>query len=187
MVTDVPLRWSGQFMEPADHMGFIGRYPGTDNVYIATGDSGNGMTHGTVAGMLLTDLIAGREKAWATLYDPSRTSLRAPMAFARENLNVAAKYAQHLTPGDVCSVDEIERDEGAVVRRGLKQVAAYRDDRGVLHEHSAICTPLGCVIAWNPTEKSRDRPCHGSRFDKVDGHVLNGPAIKGLARADAGD
>jgi Rieske Fe-S protein len=66
----------------------------------------------------------------------------------------------------------------------LKKIAAYRDDDGTLYERSAICTHLGCVVSWNSTEKSWDCPCHGSRFDKHDGHVLNGPAIDALAPAE---
>jgi Rieske Fe-S protein len=73
---------------------------------------------------------------------------------------------------------------GAVVRRGIKKVAVYRDEGGALHEHSAICTHLGCVVGWNEKEKSWDCPCHGSRFHREDGHVLNGPAISGLAPAE---
>ena len=183
MVEDIPLRWSGQVMEPADGMAFIGRNPGDENVYIATGDSGNGMTHGTIAGMLLSDLIGGRENAWAALYDPARKSLRSAIEYARENLNVAVQYADHLTPGDVKSVEDIPPGEGAVVRRGFRQVAAYRDEIGTLHQHSAVCTHLGCIVAWNAAEESWDCPCHGSRFDKRDGHVLNGPAITGLTPA----
>ena len=181
MASDIPLRWSGQVMEPVDGMAYIGRNPGEANVYIATGDSGNGMTHGTIAGMLISDLIAGRENAWATLYDPARKSLRAATEFARENANVAAQYADYLSPGDVKSVEDIAPGAGAIVRRGFRQTAAYRDEHGALHEHSAVCTHLGCIVAWNATERSWDCPCHGSRFDSVDGHVLNGPAIKGLA------
>src|SRR5207244_3848090 len=97
----VAFRWSGQVMEPMDGLAFIGRNPHDDpNVYIATGDSGNGMTHGTIAGMLLTDLIMGRENRWATLYDPSRISLRAAKDFAEENLNVAAQYADWVKPSE---------------------------------------------------------------------------------------
>jgi Rieske Fe-S protein len=90
-----------------------------------------------------------------------------------------------VTPGDVASVDDIAPGEGAVVRRGFRQIAAYRDEHGALHEHSAVCTHLGCIVAWNATEQSWDCPCHGSRFDRLDGHVLNGPAISGLASTDA--
>ena len=182
--TSAEYRWSGQVMEPVDGLGFIGRNPGdSDNVYIATGDSGNGMTHGTIAGMLIRDLILGRENAWATLYDPSRLSLRAGGEYARENLNVAAQYADYLTGGEVASPDEVAPGTGAVMRRGLSKVALFRDDSGALHEHSAVCTHLGCVVAFNDKEKSWDCPCHGSRFDPTDGHVLNGPAINGLEPA----
>ena len=92
MAREVVYRWSGQVMEPVDAMAFIGSNPGDEHIYIATGDSGNGMTHGTIAGILLTDLITGRDNPWAKLYDPSRISLRAAPEFAKENANVAGQY-----------------------------------------------------------------------------------------------
>jgi glycine/D-amino acid oxidase-like deaminating enzyme/nitrite reductase/ring-hydroxylating ferredoxin subunit len=180
----VEYRWSGQVMEPVDSLAFIGRNPlDADNVYIATGDSGNGITHGTIAGMLLKDLILGRPNEWARLYDPSRKSLRTAFDFVRENLNVAAQYADWATSGDLGSVDQVAPGEGAVIRRGLSKIAAYRDEHGSLHEHSAVCTHLGCIVAWNADEKTWDCPCHGSRFD-ARGHVINGPAITDLPPAD---
>ena len=95
---DVEYRWSGQVMEPVDGLAFIGRNPlDEDNVYIATGDSGQGMTHGTIAGMLLTDLIQGRKNAWEDLYSPSRIRLKALPEYAAENINVAAQYADRIT------------------------------------------------------------------------------------------
>jgi glycine/D-amino acid oxidase-like deaminating enzyme/nitrite reductase/ring-hydroxylating ferredoxin subunit len=173
-------RWSGQVMEPIDSLALIGRNPlDRDNVYIATGDSGNGMTHGTIAGMLISDLVAGRHNPWADLYDPSRKTLGALKEFARENANVAAQYADLVTPGEVEDATEIPAGEGAIVRRGLKKVAVYRDARGTLHERSAFCTHLGCVVRWNSLEKTWDCPCHGSRF-QTDGHVVNGPANTAL-------
>jgi nitrite reductase/ring-hydroxylating ferredoxin subunit len=178
------MRWSGQVMEPVDGLAFIGRDPtGDEGLYVATGDSGQGMTHGTIAGILLTDLVAGRENPWATLYDPGRVTLRATGEFARENLNVALQYGDWVTAGDVESVDAIPRGRGAVVRRGASKVAAYRDDAGVLHERSAVCTHLGCIVAWNDLERSWDCPCHGSRFDPH-GKVLNGPALRELGPAE---
>jgi len=183
-VGDVEYRWSGEVMEPFDSLAFIGRNPSDeDNVFIATGDSGNGMTHGTIAGILNTDLIMGRENEWATLYEPSRKTLRALPEFASENLNVAAQYADHLTPGEVDSTDEIGRGEGAIIRRGLKKVAVYKTEAGATHEMSAVCTHLGCVVDWNSLEKTWDCPCHGSRFD-ARGRVVNGPANSDLASAD---
>jgi glycine/D-amino acid oxidase-like deaminating enzyme/nitrite reductase/ring-hydroxylating ferredoxin subunit len=185
-VESFEFRWSGQVMEPVDGLAFIGRNPlDSKNVYIATGDSGNGMTHGTIAGILLTDLITGRENRWAELYDPSRKpqSLSAFKDFAEENLNVAAQYTDLLTPGEISDVSELKAGDGAIIRRGLTKVACYRDESGALHERSAICTHLGCVVQWNSTEKTFDCPCHGSRF-QTDGHVVNGPAINALAEAE---
>ena len=66
-------KWSGQIMEPEDGLAFIGVNPGPDKgIYIATGDSGNGMTHGTIAGILLSDLILGKNNPWEGLYSPNR-------------------------------------------------------------------------------------------------------------------
>lgn len=174
------FRWSGQVMEPVDSLALIGRNPlDSDNVYIATGDSGNGMTHGTIAGMLLTDLIMGRDNPWARLYDPSRKTLGSIKEFVKANLNVAAQYAGVVAPGEISDVSEIPRGEGAILRRGVAKVAVYRDEDGALHERSAFCTHLGCVVQWNSVERTWDCPCHGSRF-QTDGHVVNGPAITGL-------
>ena len=183
MTGEPEVRWSGQVMEPTDGLAFISRNPGDKNVYMVTGDSGNGMTHGTIAGMLLTDLIQGRQNNWATLYDPSRLSLRAAPEFARENLNALVQFRDYITPGEVDSPREVARRTGAVIRRGFKKVAAYRDTHGVLHEFSAVCPHLGCIVDWNETERSWDCPCHGSRFNTA-GKVINGPAIGGLEPAD---
>ena len=176
MVGAVEYRWSGQIIEPNDFMAFIGRNPGDDNVYIATGDSGNGITHGTIAGIVISDLVLGRENAWAKLYDPSRISLRATPEFVRENANVAAQYRDHVTPGDVSSVDGIPPGTGAVMRDGAKKIAVYKDDAGATHVRSAVCPHLYCIVDWNTTERTWDCPCHGSRFDPY-GKVINGPAI----------
>jgi Rieske Fe-S protein len=138
-----------------------------------------GMTHGTIAGILLTDLIRGRKNRWTDLYDPARKTLAAVGDFAKENLNVAAQYTDVLTPGDVDSVDEIANGEGAVVRSGLTKIAVYRDENGTVHSMSAVCVHLGCIVTWNSVEKTWDCPCHGSRFDAL-GVVVNGPANKNL-------
>jgi Rieske Fe-S protein len=142
-----------------------------------------GMTHCTIGGMILRDLIMGRENAWADLYDPSRKRISAASRFLRENLNVMAQYADKLTAGEVEGAEEVAGGSGSVVRRGLTKVAVYRDEQGNLHEYSAICPHLGCVVSWNSAEKSWDCPCHGSRFDPF-GRVINGPAISGLAQVD---
>jgi glycine/D-amino acid oxidase-like deaminating enzyme/nitrite reductase/ring-hydroxylating ferredoxin subunit len=178
---DIVFHWSGQVMEPVDSLGYIGRNPADDdNVYVVTGDSGNGMTHGTIAGMLIPELIRRGDHAWAKLYDPSRITMRTAPDFAKENLNVARQYVDYFTGGEASSADDLKNGEGAVIRRGLKKIAVYRDEAGALHEMTAICPHLKCIVHWNRTETTWDCPCHGSRFDAL-GKVLNGPSVADLA------
>lgn len=180
MMKEIEFRWSGEVMETIDGLAFIGKNPmDHDNVFIATGDSGNGMTHGTIAGILLTDLIMERKNEWAELYDPGRVTLGAIKEFAKENLNVAGQYADLVTPGEIDSVKEIKNDSGAIIRHGLTKVAVYRDETGELHEMSAVCRHLGCIVDWNSFEKTWDCPCHGSRYDAM-GQVIMGPANSDL-------
>ena len=177
------FRWSGQVMEPVDGLGFIGRNPGSDNVFIATGDSGHGMTHGTIAGILIRDLIDGVDHPWRRLYDPGRKTLKAAGEFARFNLNVARQYLGLVTAGESRSPETIPHGSGAVIRRGVEKVAVYCDENGVRHEYSAVCPHLGCIVHWNNTEKTWDCPCHGSRFS-CDGKVINGPANTDLGATE---
>ena len=177
----VQFRWSGQVMEPVDGLAFIGHNPlDDDNVYIATGDSGQGMTHGTIAGMLLTDLIQERKNDWEDLYSPSRVRLKALPDYASENINVAAQYMDYVTAGDVKSEAEIKPGEGAILRDGASKLAVYRDEAGTVHKRSAVCPHLGCVVSWNSTERTWDCPCHGSRFS-AEGKVYQGPANSDLS------
>lgn len=177
----VARQWSGQIMEPVDRRAFIGRNPGDDNIFIATGFSGNGMTYATIAGILIRDLILGRHNHWADLYNPARKPVMAAKEYIRENANaVACMVGDWVSRGTAKEMSEIKPGEGAVLRDGLSKVAAYRDERGEMHVCSAVCTHLNCIVQWNAGEKTWDCPCHGSRFD-IEGKVLNGPAIKALA------
>jgi glycine/D-amino acid oxidase-like deaminating enzyme/nitrite reductase/ring-hydroxylating ferredoxin subunit len=183
MLKEIEYRWSGEVMEPVDGLAFIGHNPlDSDNVFIITGDSGNGMTHGTIGGILITDLILGRENEWAKLYDPSRKTLRAAREFAKENLNVAEQFIDLVTPGEVESAADVPRGSGGIIRRGLLKIAIYKDEAGTVHQLSAVCRHLGCIVDWNSLEKTWDCPCHGSRYDAT-GHVIVGPANSDLPRA----
>jgi glycine/D-amino acid oxidase-like deaminating enzyme/nitrite reductase/ring-hydroxylating ferredoxin subunit len=172
-------KWSGQVMEPVDSLAFIGRNPGDENVYISTGDSGNGMTHGTIAGILISDLILQKSNPWAEVYDPSRKTLRAASEFIEENVNVMKQYSNWVQKGDIPSVNELPPGEGAIIKERMNPIAAYRDQAGKLYSSSAVCVHLGCIVQWNGEEKTFDCPCHGSRFT-YEGKVVNGPANKDL-------
>ncbi len=173
-------KWSGEVFETPDGLGLIGLAPGwRSNVYVITGDSGMGMTHGTLGARLVADLILGRTNPYAGLYSPSRWAPGAVKTLLEENVNLAAQYGDWLTGGEVKSADEVPPGQGALVRRGLTKLAVYRDAKGTVHEMSAACPHLGAVVQWNPGEKTWDCPCHGSRFTCT-GAVQHGPAATAL-------
>lgn len=172
-------RWTGMYLETIDGLGFLGRNPGGENVYIVTGDSGMGLTHGTLGGMIIRDLILGRDNPYAELYDPARKNVRGLPTFLKEQANVAAQYLDFFTGGDVASAEQIPPGQGAVLREGMKKIACYRDASGVSHRMTAVCPHLGCIVHWDAAASTWDCPCHGSRFDSY-GKVVNGPAISDL-------
>jgi glycine/D-amino acid oxidase-like deaminating enzyme/nitrite reductase/ring-hydroxylating ferredoxin subunit len=171
--------WSGQVLEPVDYMAFIGKNPGDENIYIITGDSGNGMTHGTLGGILVSDLIMGKKNEWTDLYSPKRSPLNNTKRFVTEMANMAKQYGDFLIKADIKELEELSPRSGAILSKGLKKYAVYRDETGQVQVFSAVCPHLGCVVQWNEEEKSFDCPCHGSRFTK-EGIVINGPATVGL-------
>jgi glycine/D-amino acid oxidase-like deaminating enzyme/nitrite reductase/ring-hydroxylating ferredoxin subunit len=176
---EVSRRWSGQVMEPFDGLAFLGRNPGSkDHVYVITGDSGNGMTHCTIGAEVVTDLILGRENPWASLYDPGRITLKVAVPFLKFNTRPMPHGVE------VADEADIARGDGALVRRGARVVAVYRDEKGECRRMSPVCPHLGCFVSWNGGEKSWDCPCHGSRFDRH-GKVVNGPANADLTPAGA--
>ena len=173
-------QWSGQVMESIDGIGYNGRHLGDDRIFVITGDTGSGTTNATLGARLVTDLIIGQPNPWESLYSPARVNLRAADQLAKEGAAAFWQFTDYVTPGDVGHAAEIPNGSGALLREGIKKVAAYKDEQGILHRMSPVCPHVGCIVQWNDVEKSWDCPCHGSRFDCF-GKVLNGPARSDLA------
>lgn len=182
-VTGVEYRWSAQDWKAADGLPYIGRMPGHDDgVYVATAFKKWGMTHGTVAAMIIRDLVTGRDNPWLEVYDATRIAPKQSVkGVVSENISALKHFiGDRLGVGDQDSLDELQPGDGAVIQIEGSPIAAYRDERGELHGVSAVCTHLGCLVNFNPAERSWDCPCHGSRF-ATDGTVLEGPAVDDLA------
>jgi nitrite reductase/ring-hydroxylating ferredoxin subunit len=159
----------------------VGLNSGSHHVYVATGYSGNGITGGTWAALVLAEQIQGRESRWDKLLDATRFK---PLASAKAFLSENVDFPRYLLkdrlplPGRE-GLEKIVAGEGNVLSLGGHRLAVYRNNNGGLSALSAVCTHLGCLVHWNNAEKSRDCPCHGSRFDPS-GRVLNGPAVTAL-------
>jgi glycine/D-amino acid oxidase-like deaminating enzyme/nitrite reductase/ring-hydroxylating ferredoxin subunit len=175
----VIARWSGQVLEPVDHAGFVGRDPDNDHIFFVTGDSGQGLTNGATAGILLPALLQGIDHPWQKLYDPARMTVRSVGTFISENVTAVRSFAEHLGGALRPSADDLSPGEGGLIGNGINSVAAYRDETGMLHKVSATCSHAGCTVHFNTFERCWDCPCHGSHFD-IDGGVLNAPATAPL-------
>lgn len=172
---EVVHRWSGQVIETPDGLPYIG--PNGEHHYLATGFAGNGITFGTLAGLMITDAILGRANPWAGLFDVGRTALaRGLWDYVKENADYPYYMIRDRFAGaDARSLRAVRRGEGGIVERDGAKLAVYRDRDGQVTIRSAVCTHMGCLVAWNTAERTWDCPCHGSRF-KPTGEVISGPA-----------
>ncbi|MGH8503918.1 MAG: FAD-dependent oxidoreductase [Gammaproteobacteria bacterium] len=179
---EVRYRWSSQDLESVDKVPYIGRLsPLSRHQYTATGFRAWGITHATVAAIMLSDIIQGREHPWHRLYTPARIK---PVASTKEFVKHNVHAVRHLVGDRLKRKEALETlapGQGKLVKLDNRTVAAYKDDDGNVSTVSATCTHLGCLVSWNNAEKSWDCACHGSRF-APDGGVLHGPAITALKK-----
>lgn len=182
-VEEVSYMWAAQNYSSADSLPYIGTGPTEKNVYIATGFAADGLTYGTAAAMIVTDLITGVGNPWAQYFDPKRLTIAASAKNAiKENLAVLSHLVKdYIFTGKEKKLVYVRRGKGKVVEISGRKAAAYRDEEGRFHIVDAVCPHMGCIVHWNSAEKSWDCPCHGSRFT-IDGKVLEGPAINDLTQ-----
>ncbi len=186
-VKNIAFKWSSQYFEPSDGLPYIGHVPGhtKGNVYVATGFSGNGITYGNVAAILLRDMLTGKTSRYEELFAPGRIKPVAGFTeFAKENLDVAKEFVKgFFTKEKIESLSALAHGEGKVVEWEGEKMGLYKDEAGGLHAVNTICPHLKCHVAWNDAEKSWDCPCHGARYD-IDGTLITGPAAHDLKKID---
>jgi glycine/D-amino acid oxidase-like deaminating enzyme len=139
----VTHRWSGQVIETADGLPFIGE--AAPRQYVATGFGGNGMTLGTLGGMMACDAALGRPNPWSGLFDPDRTNIRAgAWDYLRENKDYPYYLVRDRFAGaEGRSLREVARGTGRLLDLNGRRVAAYREADGAIRLVSATCTHLG--------------------------------------------
>lgn len=173
---NILYKWSGQVVEPVDYLAFIGLNPnGDENNYIITGDSGNGLTHGTLSAILLSQMILQEETEWTNVYYPSRTTFKPIKDFLSHNLHMLYSYLQYLKSADIKSENAMLINSGGIIKKGMHRIAVYRDKNGKFHHFSGFCPHLKAPLQWNAIESTWDCPAHGSRFSAL-GEVINSPA-----------
>jgi glycine/D-amino acid oxidase-like deaminating enzyme/nitrite reductase/ring-hydroxylating ferredoxin subunit len=176
-------RWSGQVIETPDGLPFIGE--SAPHQFVGTGYSGNGLTFGTLAAMMMADRVMGRKNPWTELFDPARKKvLSGAWDYVRENKDYPYYLVRDWFAGaEGRSLRSVKRGEGKVLEYEGQQAAVYRNPNGAVTVRSAVCTHMGCLVDWNQAEQTWDCPCHGSRF-KPDGSVIAGPAETPLPKIE---
>lgn len=182
---DVLYRWSAQDITTIDKVPYIGEItPNEPNILIATGYRKWGMTNGTVAALLLCDLVTKKKNSFQNLFTPSRFHATPSIKnLLTENLNVAGQLIKGKLQTSNANPEDLKKDEGTIIRIRGERKGAYRDTSGELHIVDTTCTHIGCEVEWNSGDRSWDCPCHGSRFSYT-GEVIEGPAEKPLQKYD---
>ncbi|HEY0678059.1 MAG TPA: FAD-dependent oxidoreductase [Chitinophagaceae bacterium] len=183
-VESIVHRWSSQYFEPADGLPYIGHLPGAaQNVWVATGFGGNGMTYSHISALLFHEIFVTRESRYADLFNPNRIKPVAGFtSFVKENADVVVHMiGGYFSHEKLESLAELAHGEARVVKYEGHRIAVYKDDAGNLHAVNPVCPHAKCSVGWNSAEKSWDCPCHGSRFS-FDGELLTGPARSDLEK-----
>lgn len=175
--------WSTMDYTTEDGLPFVGYSPGSSKVMLAFGFGGWGMTNSMVASRLLTDMITGKNNELEKIFDPSRRTTENERFGKRVEASVRS-VVLHEKPKKqrmITSVSELHKGEGALVPVGERKYAVYNDEKGIIHAFDPHCTHRGCVVNWNPAERTWDCPCHGSRF-YTNGEVRHDPAFLPLMK-----
>jgi glycine/D-amino acid oxidase-like deaminating enzyme/nitrite reductase/ring-hydroxylating ferredoxin subunit len=178
---DISHRWSGQVIETNDGLPFIGET--SSRQFAATGYAGNGMTFGTLAGLMARDAALGRRNPWDELFDTNRTKVRGGVwDYLKENTDYPYYMIRDRLAGpEARTRRELGRGQGKILEIDGQRLAAWRSDAGAVTLLSPVCTHMGCLVGWNAAEATWDCPCHGSRFTPT-GEVLSGPAESPLEK-----
>lgn len=182
-INEIMYRWSTQDLTTLDDVPYIGPIAqGKPNVFVATGYKKWGMTTGTMAGILIRDMIVKKESPWIELFTPSRfvadPSLR---NLVKEGAMIAKEFVKGKLKAVPETSEDLEPDTAKIISMEGNKVGAYKDEKGGVHFVDTTCRHMGCEVQWNSAERSWDCPCHGSRYN-IEGNVIEGPALKPLKK-----
>ena len=157
-VAAIPYTWSNQDFVSHDEMPFIGPINQEMSMYVATGFGLWGMSHGTLAGYLISSQIQGNQIAdWSKFYEPNRSSSLFNLQSIKQNIDSSAHLVlDHLKPK--ADFDDIAVGSGKVVKKDGETLAVYRESRDKLTLVSASCTHMGGVVQFNELEKRLGLP-----------------------------
>jgi len=173
-VDEVLARWSAQDYDTPDQIPYIGRISDGSNIYVASGYGKWGLSNGTLAGMMIADLISTGNCNYEELYSRTRGDIMSsPFKTISEVLTPIGELIKSKLEG-TDDISGLERGEGRVIRFRGEKAGIYRDydDRVTILDIS--CTHMKTELNFNTAEKTWDCPAHGGRFN-TEGKLLEGP------------
>ena len=165
--------WSNQDIMTEDNLPYIGYID--DNILIGTGYNTWGMTNGSLAGKIISDLIQNKDNKYTSLFDPKRSK--------KTNIIKYPLYISYsvksLIENKVIKNKTWYKSNVILKKIDGKNVGIYIDEHNKKHIVHNLCPHLKCSLIFNEVEKTWDCPCHGSRFD-IDGNCIIGPSNKNI-------
>jgi cytochrome b6-f complex iron-sulfur subunit len=122
------------------------------------------------------------EKFVGALFGSTALAFLAPaLAYLFPNRNFGATGREFAdTTGQIISANSIAENGNRIGMLGGKPAIVLRNN-GELVALSAVCTHLGCTVAFNAGANIFQCPCHGGKYDR-DGNVIAGPPPQPLER-----
>lgn len=166
---DMEYIWSNKDVITNDGLPYVGSVDRDNTFLIATGYNTWGMTNGTLAGKILSDIVCERENEYIKLFSLNR----------HLNLGVIVRF-----PLDLCCSgkaymvsNRFNSNNRNIEYRKVdgQNILVYKDEDGQEHTVLNRCPHMKCGLVFNEIEKTWDCLCHGSRYD-IDGKCIEGPS-----------
>ena len=170
---NIKYYWFNYDIMTPDNMPIIGYYEKNNkDLLIGTGYNAWGMTNGTLAGKIISDLILNNENQYTDLFDPHRSTNIIKLT---KEIEFNIKNVSSFIYSRINKNHSLNKNNVKIVHENGKNIGVYTDDSNKEHKVYITCPHMKCALVFNNIDKTWDCPCHGSRFD-IDGHVIKGPS-----------
>ena len=167
-------KWSAQDYETPDQIPYIGKVSANSNIYIAAGFGKWGLSNGTLAGIMLSQLILSGSCPYQDLYSRNRADYTsAPGKTVKEVFSSVTELIKSKLESPE-SLKGLQPGEGRIIRFEGKVAGIYRDFQDNVTILDVSCTHMSTELNFNSAEATWDCPAHGGRFN-TDGDLLEGP------------
>ena len=164
--------WENDDMMTLDHLPYIGYLEKENpNLIIGTGYNTWGMTNGTLAGHIISNLIMGKKNSFSSLFNPLRTN---HYFYPGMSLYILGATAKGYIENKLWKNKSWYSKKVEFLKKDGEDVAIYHEGKKEYIVYSK-CPHMGCSLIFNEVEKTWDCPCHASRFS-LDGKCIKGPS-----------